>query len=216
MRTARQAADYYKNKTHNFVGKCLYEVQAAFQSPHMYYDARSQWNNASKHYGDRRPPIGAPVYFAGGNHDHVAIYVGGGLVRSSDAGGAGRMGTVTFEWFRINWGYGYRGWSSDIAERKITFGPDKIEVFVHKLHPGVDNSDSVRMLRLALIRRGFLKVKRPLSEHRPGNKYTHAVSEAVKKWQKKKGHKQTGVLNNAQAKEFFKPNGNVLVVPRAE
>jgi hypothetical protein len=215
MRSAREAASFYKNKARNYVGKCLWEVQNAYQSPHMYYDAISQWRNAKKkHPGDRTPPVGAPVYYAGGNHGHVAIYVGGGLVRSSDAGGAGRMGTVTHNWFANNWGYSYLGWTGDIGDKDITYGPKMIEVYVSKLHPGVDNSDSVRMLRLALIRRGFLKVQRPLSEDRPGNKYTSAVAEAVKKWQKKKGHKQTGILTNTQAKQFFAPNKRVKVVPK--
>ena len=216
MRSAREAAQFYKNRATNYLGKCLWEVQHAFDVPaHMYPDAIGQWRAArQKHPGDRTPPVGAPVYFAGGAHGHVAIYVGGGLVRSSDAGGARRMATVSIDWFRHNWGYTYLGWSGDIAGKDITFGPGKIEVHVAKLHPGVDNSDSVRMLRLALIRRGFLKVKRPLSEHRPGNKYTPAVAQAVKVWQKKKGHAPTGVLTNSQAKQFFAPNDRVVVIPK--
>jgi len=71
----------------------------------------------------------------------------------------------------------------------------------------------VKQLRYRLIRRGFLKVSRPLSKDRPGNKYTPAVEAAVKKWQRKHGHKQTGVLSNAQAKEFFAQNKKVKVHP---
>lgn len=216
MRSAREAAEFFRHKYTNRVNKCLGEVQSAYQVPvHMYPSAINQWYNAKhKHHGDRHPPIGAPVYYSGGRYGHVAIYVGNGLVRSTDAGGAGRMATVTHDWFRTHWGYSYLGWSGDIADKDITFGPKMVEVYVSKLHPGVDNSDSVRMLRLALIRRGFLKVQRPLSEDRPGNKYTSAVAEAVKKWQKKKGHKQTGILTNAQATQFFAPNKRVKVIPK--
>ncbi len=213
MRNAKEAAAYFRAKDYNRVGKCLYEVQAAFRSPHMFPSAINQWVNANhKHYRDRTPPIGAPVYFQGGKYGHIAIYIGGGRVRSTDVGGAGRMGTCSIDWFRTHWGYTYLGWSGDIAEQNIDFD-DKIEVYFNRLKPGVDGSASVRMLRRALIRRGFLKVQKPLSADRPGDKYSPAVERAVKLWQKKKGHRQLGVFPNAtQAREFFAPNRHIRVV----
>jgi len=211
MRNAHEAARYFKAKDFNKVGKCLYEVQAAFNGGHMYPSAISQWHNAKhKHHGDRTPPIGAPVYFQGGQYGHVAIYIGNGRVRSTDVGGAGKMGTASIGWFATHWGYSYLGWTGDIANRQIEFN-DYIDVYFKKLRPGVDNSDSVRMLRRTLIRRGFLKVRRPLSVDRPGNKYTPAVERAVSLWQKKKGYKQTGVFTEKQAKEYFAPNRKVKV-----
>lgn len=216
MRSAREALAFYKAKKTNGVGMCLWEVQNAFGSPHMYPNAIGQWRAAKRrHPGDRTPKIGAPGYFdsAQAVHGHIAIYKGDGMWVSSDAGGRGRMGTVSAAWFKRYWGMDYLGWSEDIGGELIEFGRDVIEVKVSKLKPGVDDSDSVRMLRLALIRRGFLRVRKPLSVDRPGNKYTVAVVEAVKLWQKKKGHKPTGVLNTAQAKQFFAPNKRVKVIP---
>ncbi len=212
MRSAPEAAKYYKDKGYNRVGMCLWETQRAFNVPtHMFPNAITQWYQSKhKHSGDRRPPIGAPVCFAGGNHGHIAIYVGNGLVRSSDAGGAGRMATVSIDWFRRHWGYTYLGWIGDIAGQKIDFD-DKIHVYAHRLKPRVDNSDSVRMLRLALISRGFLKVNKPLSRKRPGNRYTAAVERAVANWQKRKGHTPTGVMSEKQVREFFTPNDRVVV-----
>ncbi len=213
MRNAEEAARFFKEKTTNRVGMCLWHVQDAFLSPHMYRNAISQWHAANdKHPGDRTPKYGAPVYFAGGQHGHVAMYVGNGKVRSTDAGGAGKMATVTIDWFQRHWGYHYLGWTGDIGGQKIDFD-EKIHVYLKKLKPGVDNSASVRMLRLALIRRGFLKVQKPLDADRPGDKYSPAVERAVKLWQKKKGHRQLGVFPNAkQAREFFALNKHVRVV----
>lgn len=209
MRTAREAASFFKDKMTNRVGMCLWHVQDAFQSPHLYPNAITQWKQAKHKHRTKSPKYGAPVYYEGGEHGHVAIYVGNGKVRSTDAGGAGKMATVPLEWFARYWGYTYLGWSEDIGGRMIDFTSYR-DVYVAQLKPGVDDSDSVKMLRLALIRRGFLSVSKPLSEKRPGNKYTPAVERAVAKWQKKKGYRrQNGVLNNKQAKHFFQPNSRV-------
>ncbi len=209
MRSAKEAAQFFRQKDYNQVGKCLFEVQSAFAGGHMYPSAINQWYNAKhKHHGDRTPPVGAPVYFSGGQYGHIAIYVGDGRVRSTDAGGAGRMATVSIGWFATHWGYNYLGWTGDIANRQIDFD-DKIDVYFKKLRPGVDDSNSVRMLRRTLIRRGFLKVRKPLSVDRPGNKYTKAVERAVSLWQKKKGYKQTGVFTEKQAREYFEPNKRI-------
>lgn len=213
MRTGKQAAKAFKNQNTNRVGLCLWEVQAAFQAPHMYPSAWSQWQNArKKHTGRKDIPIGAPVYFQGGQHGHIAIYVGGGMVRSTDAGGAGRMATVPLDWFRSAWGYPYAGWSADLGGQNIDFDTTR-QVHVKKLKPGVDNSDSVMLLRRRLIKRGFLKVDKPLSEDRPGNKYTAAVGQAVAKWQRKHGYQPTGVLTNKQARAFWQSNNKIEVVP---
>lgn len=212
MRTAKQAAAFFKRKTSNKVGLCLWHVQEAFDSPHMYPNAITQWHQAEhKHPGDKTPPVGAPVCYKGGKHGHIAIYVGNGKVRSTDVGGRGRMGTVPLNWFAGAWGYEYLGWIGDIGGRNIDFDTD-IKVYFSKLKPGVDDSDSVKQLRYRLIKRGFLKVSEPLGLSRPGNKYTNAVKAAVKKWQKKKGHRQTGVFTKDQAKQFFAPNKKVKVI----
>lgn len=209
MRTAREAARFFKELTHNRPGMCLWHVQDAFQTNHWYPSAIEQWRNAAKkHPDDRTPPIGAPVYWGGTRYGHIAIYVGNGMVRSTDAGGSGNMGTVPISWFERNWGQTYLGWSGDIGGRDIDF-VNWIDVYFSQLKPGVDDSDSVRFLRRTLIKRGFLKVSAPLSVDRPGNKYTRAVEDAVKLWQKKHGYRRTGVFTKAQAKEYFAKNERV-------
>lgn len=102
-------------------------------------------------------------------------------------------------------------WEPRVAWMATRYG--KVDVMVKKLRPGVNNSESVKILRRALIRRGFLKVKKPLSVDHPGNKYTDAVAAAVKLWQKRHKYKQTGVFTNAQAREFFAANKRVNVIP---
>jgi hypothetical protein len=92
-------------------------------------------------------------------------------------------------------------------------GGDTYTVYVSKLRPGVEDSKSVRRLRMALLARGLLKPRsKAITAKRPGNDYTPAVVEAVKLWQKRHGYKQTGTLTLAQAKEFFKNNTKTKVV----
>ncbi len=89
----------------------------------------------------------------------------------------------------------------------------KYTVYVNRLKPGVNNSKSVRKLRECLAERGFITLDAPLNKKNPGNRYTPKVERGVKLWQKKHGYKQTGVLTNKQAKEFFKNNTKTKVVP---
>jgi len=212
MKTGKEAAKAFKEKKTNKVNMCLFECQEIYPTLHLYPSAWSQWNNAKKkHTSLKHIPIGAPIYLRGGNFGHVVLYVGNGHVRSTDAGGRGVMATVPLEWFEKAWGYIPVGWSEDLGGKDIDFDTE-IKVYVKKLKPGVDDSDSVKQLRYRLIRRGFLQVSEPLSLDRPGNKYTLPVEKAVKKWQKKKGHPETGVLTNEQAVEFFWPNPKVKVI----
>jgi murein DD-endopeptidase MepM/ murein hydrolase activator NlpD len=102
-------------------------------------------------------------------------------------------------------------WEPRTAWRATKYGV-RYTVYVSKLRPGVDDSDSVRTLRRALIKRGFLKVSAPLSEDKPGNKYTDAVGKAVAKWQTKHGYKADGTMGLDQARDFFKNNEHVRVV----
>lgn len=209
MRTAKEAAQAFKAKSHNRVGYCLAECQAIYRSGHRYPSAIAQWNASNrKHRGDRTPPVGAPVFWRGGRYGHIGIYVGNGMVRSTDAAGAGRMGTVPLDWFKRHWGYDYLGWTGDIAGRPIVMSK-RFDVYHARLKPGVDGSASVAYLRRALIKRRFLKVSAPFSVDRPGNRYTPKVADAVRKWQRRAGHRPTGVLTRAQARQFFRPNKNI-------
>lgn len=91
-------------------------------------------------------------------------------------------------------------------------GDDTIVVYADKLRPGVKDSKSVRTLRRALIHRGFMDTDNgTFTKKKPGNDYSVRVQNAVKKWQAKKGYRPDGVMGKPQVKEFFKPNGKVVV-----
>jgi hypothetical protein len=101
----------------NEPGHCLEWARERADIPPRYDDAATAWANATgKRPGDRHPPVGAAVYWTGGSsgYGHIAISVGDGKVRSSDAGGEGRVETVPVDWAEKKWGLKYAGWSNSI------------------------------------------------------------------------------------------------------
>lgn len=79
-------------------------------------DAEDGWKSEPakyRHPGDRDVPPGVPVSYGGGSNDngHRAISLGGGMIRSTDAGGWGKVSTVPLDWPERAWGLTYLGWS---------------------------------------------------------------------------------------------------------
>ena len=80
-------------------------------------DAEDMWKAAQhRHPGDTNPPPGVPVYYGGGSQDngHVAISLGNGMIRSTDAPRAGYVGTVPLNYPTTAWGMPYLGSSDDL------------------------------------------------------------------------------------------------------
>lgn len=116
-RDALQTARAAERVTRNPPGYCLKWVHNRAGIPAKYLSASEAWRHAAhKHRGDRTPPVGAAVYWTGGSHGfgHIAISVGHGKVRSTDAGGEGRVATVPVGWAHRAWGLHYAGWSSSL------------------------------------------------------------------------------------------------------
>lgn len=80
---------------------------------------------SARHPGDRNPPAGVPVAWAGGSSGfgHRAISLGGGKIRSTDANGLGWVGTVPLAWVEQNWGLRYLGWSETCTGYLIPEAP---------------------------------------------------------------------------------------------
>lgn len=94
-------------------------------------DAEDGWKSepaAHKHPGDRKPPRGVPVSYLGGSKDdgHRAVSLGGGLIRSTDAGGWGKVATVPLDWPERHWGLAYAGWSDTIDGQLIPLPPKPV------------------------------------------------------------------------------------------
>lgn len=109
----------------NQVGYCLQQTREWCGIPAVYGDAATAWRNTNdRHAGNRNPPRGAPVYWTGGSHGygHIALSLGDGTIRSTDAPDSGRVGTVDLDWPEKHWGLSYAGWAWDINETTIPHG----------------------------------------------------------------------------------------------
>jgi hypothetical protein len=168
MRTPEQALAYARRYTTYRVGMCLHAVQTFFDSPHKYPDAYTQAKAVHLYPGT--PPPGVPVFYGpgtGSRYGHVAISVGGGRIRSTDCPSDGRVGETDLNWPQRRWGHNYIGWARNIGGVDIPGAPlpgqqpqpggdwSKGDVYQDKLHPGQEDSDSVRRLQWVLNQWSF-------------------------------------------------------------
>lgn len=117
--TARNAEQAKTNEP----GYCLKECRQWAGIGSLYPDAATAWRNANhRHVGNRNPPRGAAVYWTGGSqgYGHIAISLGDGMIRSTDAGGSGIVATKPLSWFDTYWySLDYAGWADNINETTI-------------------------------------------------------------------------------------------------
>jgi len=117
-----------ENDRTNDPGMCQQQTRIWSGISARYPDAATAWRNTNdRHPGNRNPPRGAHVFWTGGSsgHGHVAMSLGGGKVRSTDAGGRGRVATVDLGWVERNWGHHYAGWAWDNNEQTIPHSTPK-------------------------------------------------------------------------------------------
>lgn len=120
--TAERTARNAENDRTNDPGMCQQQVRMWDGVAARYPDATTAWRNTNdRHPGNRNPPRGSDVFWTGGSagHGHVAKSLGGGKIRSTDAGGRGRVATVDLGWIERNWHLTYGGWAWDINEVTI-------------------------------------------------------------------------------------------------
>jgi hypothetical protein len=105
------------------VGMCQKFVRdQCWRVPSLYGSAIEAWNGArEKHPGDRTPPVGAPLYYRGGQYGHAVIACHGGM-RSTDCQSTGRVSDIDVGWPERAWGYTYLGWTGDINGVDLPLG----------------------------------------------------------------------------------------------
>lgn len=204
------------------VGYCLQYVRTWLEIGSRDPSAIAAWSNAGgKHQGDRRPPLGAPCFYAGGRYGHIVI-AGGDvngqkMIRSTDVSSSGRVSSVDIGWCERNWGYRYLGWTETLNGVTIPFlaggsgdrGPwEGGTVYVDRLKEGVTDSDSVRRLRSRLDE----EVPKDFKPG-PGGAYGDTTVKAVKWYQRQiigiddaKGLD----MSNKQAERLFGDNYRVI------
>lgn len=120
--TSTQTARNAEHDNFNDPGMCLQQSRTWAGIPARYPDASTAWRNANDRHFDNNPPRGAAVYWIGGSRGfgHIAISLGRRRIRSTDAGGSGRVATRPLGWFARNWtSLRYAGWAWNINEVNI-------------------------------------------------------------------------------------------------
>jgi hypothetical protein len=122
VRDAEATARNAEAQTTNDPGMCLQWSRTRAEIGAMFPDAATAWKHAlDRHKGDTKPPRGSMVYWLGGSHGygHIAVSLGNGNVRSTDAGGAGKVATRPVAWFEQHWGLPYAGWADNVNDTRI-------------------------------------------------------------------------------------------------
>lgn len=117
VRNAEDTARAAEADDYNLPGYCLQQCRQWADIPARYGTASFAWFAVDRPQRDRNPPRGAFVFWTGGSkgYGHIAVSLGNGLVRSTDAGGTGRVATRTIAWFEVNWpSQNYVGWADNV------------------------------------------------------------------------------------------------------
>lgn len=212
----------------NAPGMCLMYTRTWLEIPGGTVDAITAWHNAKhKHIQGRdrdaqHPPKGAPVFWGGGSagHGHIALAVNDHMGRSTDTASTGAVGTRDGDWWRVNWGLPYLGWTEDLNGVLIPYLVNggagqwaQGDVYVAKLRRGQQDSDSVARLCYRLMHHARIP-----KQHRPPvqvRSYGPHIAQAMRYWQQKvhpkvQGPNDGSKLSNDQANLVFGDNYRVI------
>ena len=173
IRNREDAARVAEADNFNDPGMCQQQTRNWFNAPSAGdqdkdgdADAVDGWKSepmSARHEGDRNPPRGVPVSWSGGSsgHGHRAISLGGGNIRSTDAGGRGKVATVKLDWVEKNWGMKYLGWSETITGQVIPLPPpppktsrgERVDTAIEQLWLAQKASTGRRRLTIRAARR---------------------------------------------------------------
>lgn len=106
-----------------YAGMCLKFVQDCYNAAARFPSALAAWQGSTARHALGRSvsgvPQGAPLYMTDGNpNGHVAIYLGGGRMRTTNSAD-GRIHTDPVSLWTGKYGYRLQGWTSDIEGQAI-------------------------------------------------------------------------------------------------
>lgn len=182
---------------------CLNYVWNLLDAPRSagLYDANAAWAAATQKVTTGTPPAGAPVYFAGYKHGHIAISIGNGWVRSTDVPGLGRVGNINIADLCRSWGITYRGWSRDYAGRPIP-GLEYVPPKAPSRKPGraPDKARNGLTVRASNLDQNDTKTR-----NNPVNNDIRQLAEYVWKAQGASYKKAHGAAWAKESRDFFGP-----------
>jgi hypothetical protein len=126
--SGQAALDHARQVNSYPVGMCLKYVRAeAWQIGSLYGSAIDAWYGAAdRHPGDRTPPLGAPLFYKGGQHGHVVIcsLADREKIRGTDMPASGVVSEDALDWPVTHWGVEYLGWTGDLNGVDLPLGSE--------------------------------------------------------------------------------------------
>ena len=118
VRTPAQAVAWASAPRRGYGGLCLQFVRLAYGVGPKYGYARLAWQKARWRHATSswaQVPIGAPIYLdrPSSKYGHIAIYVGGGRMATTNAS-TNRTSVTPISTWTGSYGYRMLGWSEDV------------------------------------------------------------------------------------------------------
>lgn len=125
-RTPAQAVAWARVQRTGFGGMCLQWSRMAYNVPARYGHARLAWTSARHRHvtsGWGGIPLGAPIFMdrSSSRWGHVAIFVGGGQMGTTDSSRSTTHVTNIQNW--VNAGWRFLGWTEDLNGVRVLPAP---------------------------------------------------------------------------------------------
>jgi hypothetical protein len=122
--TPAQAVAKSLSITTGYNNLCLMFVRVCYGIAAKYESAKEAWSKATKRHATPTTagiPVGAPIFFSHpkSKYGHVAIYLGGGLMRTTNSA-VGHPVTQRVDLWTSSYGYTLLGWLGDLNGITIT------------------------------------------------------------------------------------------------
>ncbi len=114
-RAKSEAAD----PSQDWYRKCLRFVRTMVGIDARYPEADDAWFGADVRHTSGTPPMGAAVFWLGGQYGHVALSAGNGRVWTNDIDGRGVISLESITTITNKWKYHYVGWTEDLNGVKL-------------------------------------------------------------------------------------------------
>ena len=125
----QQALNNARRVSYYSPGYCLKYVRAeGWIIGGLYASAIDAWHGAIvRHPGDRTPPIGAPLFYSGGQYGHIVIATETQSdMRGTDMPSSGDVSESDIAWPERNWGQTYLGWTEDLNGVDLPLGDEEM------------------------------------------------------------------------------------------
>jgi hypothetical protein len=189
------------------VGKCLMEVRQVYGIPPREASAADAWKADDAHRKQTTHGVrGYPFFWSGGSQGfgHIAICLGGDLVRTTDWRRGGVWGTARIRDISAAWGLSPLGITLRVNGQSVWAPTVDLSMMVwvakHAPHKGgtVAVRRMIRYTELALVGAGML------SEASADGTWSTFTTAAYKRWQGHLGHSKTGIPTAGELRALFR------------